>query len=214
MDLLINEILTLVLAYGYPIVAVTVVASSMGVPLPIAPILVVSGSLAAMEDLNLVFLVVLVTGCSVAGDSVDYYLGTRVGSLVLERLGNRSVRRRASIAVAQRHFRRWSGPTIFLTRWLFTPFSSLVNLLAGIAQYPFRRFLFFDALGEAISSIVFVTLGYVFGVNGRYIWEYIDGVPGIVASAAIGVVFLIIGGRWLLLGRQPETGKGPPHITS
>lgn len=214
MDSLLNEILTLVLAYGYPIVAVTVLASSIGVPLPMTPILVVSGSLAAMEDLNLVSLVVLVTGCSVAGDSVGYHLGTRVGSLVVERLGNRSARTRTSIEVAQQYFRQWSGLTIFVTRWLFTPFSSLVNLLAGIAQYPFRRFLIFDALGEAISSTAFLTLGYVFGVSGRYIWDYFDGVPGIVASAAIGIVFLVSGGRWLLRGRQPDPGKGSPNITS
>jgi membrane-associated protein len=52
-----------------------VLVSSLGVPLPAMPVLLVSGSLAAVEGLNLELLFVLVTSCSVAGDSVDYLIG-------------------------------------------------------------------------------------------------------------------------------------------
>ena len=209
MDVLVNELLTLVLEGGYPVVGVAVLVSSIGLPLPAALILLISGSVVAVEGLNPVPLFLFVTGCSVAGDSVDYFLGRKLGSLIVDRPGRRFSWLKKAGTTLQQSFVRWSGLSVFLTRWLFTPFSSAVSLFAGVSRYPFHRFLLFALAGEAISSALFLGLGYAFGVNGRYLWNYFDGLPGIIASGVAGVLLVGIGTRRLLHRRQSDPATQP-----
>jgi membrane-associated protein len=143
-------------------------------------------------------LFVLVTASSVASDSIGYYLGRTLGGVRLGGPGGRWAWLGTVGNEVQRYFRPWSGLTVFLIRWLFTPLSSAVNLLAGISRYPFRRFLVFAAAGEAISSGLFLGVGYVFGVNSTYLWDYFDGLPGILAASALGLLLTVIGVRRLL----------------
>ena len=195
MDNVLNQLLTYVVAYGYPALAVTSFVSSAGAPLPSTAVLLVSGALAAAGSLNLFALVLLATACSTGGDILDYYAGKSFGVAVLQGLGNRSPAAQQTTAKAQHYFRRWSGIAVFLSRWLFTPFGSVVNVAAGVAGYPIKRFLLFDVLGEAMASVLFVGLGYVFGANWPYIWQYLDGLPGILVGVSLGLGLIVIGAR-------------------
>jgi membrane-associated protein len=208
MDALLQEILSDIAEYGYPILALTVLVSSAGAPLPLTPVILVAGSLAAADSLNLALLFLLVASCSILGDTVDYALGRYLDRTIVARLASKTARARASTAAVRRYFRRWSGLTIFLTRWLFTPFSSVVSVLAGLGRFPLRRFLLFDVPGQMLSAALFLGLGYVFGVDAPKIWEYFDGIPGIVACAAVGLLLTLLGARHLLRGhREPTIAK-------
>jgi len=195
MENLVNQLLSLVVAYGYPIIGLTVLVSSLGIPLPQNSIVLIAGSLAVIDNLNLFYLFVLITMCSVIGDCIDYFIGRKLGEIVFQKLNKRSSFIKVSHSVVQRYFRKWSGMSIFLSRWLFTPVSSIVSIFAGVAGYPFRKFIFFDISGQVLSSIIFLSLGYFFSANWPYIWEYLDTLPGIVTAIASGVILLIIGIR-------------------
>ncbi len=198
MDILVNAIVALATDGGYPVLALVVLASSAGVPLPTSLILIIAGSVAALDGVNPVSLFLLVTASSVAGDSIGYGVGRALGGVFLDKTESRWGSLGSVSGQLQRYFRPWSGLTVFLTRWLFTPFSSAVNLLSGISRYPFRRFLTFAAAGEAISSGLFLGAGYVVGVNSTYVWDYFDGLPGIVAIGSLGLVLTVIGMRQLV----------------
>src|SRR4051794_30474260 len=86
MDGILQQLLALVLLYGYPVVGSAEFLSSAGAPLPMSAILLLSGSLAAVGSLNVLLLFALVTGTSVAGDCVDFYLGRRLGPTAMHRL--------------------------------------------------------------------------------------------------------------------------------
>jgi membrane protein DedA with SNARE-associated domain len=121
---------------GYPVVGLAALASSAGAPLPMMPILLVAGSLAAVESLNLIVLMLIVMICSVVGDSLDYILGRRVG----------------------------------------------------------------EVLG------VLLGLGYTVGTDWQVIWNDIDGVPGIIVFAILGIILIVVGLNWL---GQVRKGSAP-----
>ncbi len=100
------------------------------------PILLVAGSLAAVESLNLIVLMLIVMICSVVGDSLDYILGRRVG----------------------------------------------------------------EVLG------VLLGLGYTVGTDWQVIWNDIDGVPGIIVFAILGIILIVVGLNWL---GQVRKGSAP-----
>jgi membrane-associated protein len=190
---------------------VTVLASSAGLPLPMAPILLVAGSVAAAEGLNVATLFLLVVTCSVAGDCLDYYVGRRLGHLFLQRIQKKrpSAVWSVSWVTIEQYFARWSGISIFLSRCVFTPFGSVVSILAGVGNYPFRRFLIFAVAGEIISAAIFLGLGYTFGANWPSIWDDVDGLPGILTFAALGLLLIFAGLKRLLATHHHGRGVGP-----
>jgi hypothetical protein len=51
-----------------------------------------------------------------------------------------------------------SGPSA----WLVTELGPWLNVTSGIADYPWRRFILWDIMGEVLWVVLHVTLGYVF----------------------------------------------------
>jgi len=195
---ILNSIFTLILVYGYPVIAIAVFLTSAGVPLPGIAIVLVAGSLAASDNHNIGILFFLVTICSVLGDIVDYFLGRGIGNVVIEKICKHSKLVNRSLTKIQKYFSKWSGISIFLSRWLVPPLAPTVSVLAGITKYPLKRFLIFDILGEIVSSIIFLGLGYEFSVNWPSIWSNINSVFGIGVGVVIGCALVFIGLRKFL----------------
>src|SRR5262249_6501908 len=158
-------LLTLVLLYGYPVVAGVVFVACLGMPLPVEPLLLAAGAFAADGDLSLALLLVLVAGCATSGDCIGYGLGRRLGYAALEGHGRRVGVSPARLGSAHGFLRRWTGLGVFITRWLLTPLGVPVNLLAGATRFPLLTFLVFDLAGETLWGAIYLLLGYEFGAN-------------------------------------------------
>jgi membrane-associated protein len=193
MNLLLSQFLTLVLVYGYPIIGISVFMSSVGFPFPANIITLAAGSLAALGDLNIFILFFVVIICSILGDMVDYWIGANVGYNSLHRYGRNSFFSLIQFKKIQKYYLRWTGTTIFLTRWLFSLFASITSILAGISKYSFRRFLIFDILGQIVSAIIFLGIGYLFSIEWQNIWLNVQNILLLLAAMFIGAIFIIIG---------------------
>ncbi|HUD44767.1 MAG TPA: VTT domain-containing protein [Patescibacteria group bacterium] len=192
MNFILNQLLTLVLAYGYPIVGLSVVISSIGFPFPTPIILLAAGALAALGELNFYVLFFIVLCCSVLGDITDYWLGAKLGYAILRRF-NKHKSSMKLFGKGRKYFFRWSGITIFLTRWLFSIIASVISLLAGTTGYPFGKFLLFDIPGQIISAFVFLGLGYLFSSEWQNIWTYVQSVSLLMSGILVGTILIIFG---------------------
>ena len=76
-----------------------------------------------------------------------------------------------------------------------------MNLLAGAHGYPFRLFLAFDALGEALWAAGYLALGRFFG-DGE---TDLEGLIGRVTGAALAAAAVLVAGTLVRqrLRRQP-----------
>ena len=190
---MLNQLLTLLLVYGYAAVGGVELISSIGVPLPMTAILLASGSMAALGDLNLPLLCLVAVIASITGDCIDYALGRRLGAPLLEALVRRSLLREPAVERARGQMQRWSGASVFLTRWLFTPLSSLVSLLAGTSCYPLRRFLLADIAGNLIAAVIYLGAGYLVGANWVTVWSDVSGAPLLATLFAGGMLLFALG---------------------
>ena len=82
---------------------------------------------------------------------------------------------------------------MFFTRWLLTPLGPWINLASGASGYPWGKFLLWDVLGECLSVILYVTLGFVF--SDRVI--SLDSVLGELTWAMVALVVALFLG-WKL----------------
>ncbi len=188
--------------YGAPVLFLIVAIAAVGVPLPVTLLLIVTGSLIAQGVMNVWWAIGLASLGSVVGDQIGYGIGRWGGSELVERI-SRMMGGRERLEKAEAQARSWGGLGIFFSRWLVTALGPWVNLAIGIEEYPWRRFLIWDALGETLGVLIYVGLGYEFSdrvveldaMLGDLSW----GILALVAAVWLGwkLIPLIWGSRKL-----------------
>jgi membrane-associated protein len=154
-----------VTTYGYPVLALLLFLASVGLPLPVAIVLVALGAVSAQSSaLSLPLLIVLGTLASVAGDLLPYGLGRVGGPRLLGWL--RSIRHgilAKPLDRAQGQLQRHGAGMIFLSRFALTAIATPVALLGGVSRLRLRSFLTWDVLGEAVFVLSNLAVGRLFG---------------------------------------------------
>ncbi len=159
----------LVLALGfwtYPALFAVIFCETGLVVLPLLPgdsLLFGVGALAANErfNLNLFWLIGLLTSAAIVGDAVNYYLGLRFGERFFRSDTSRLFNKRHLVRT-QQFYAKYGGKTIILARFIpiirtFAPF------VAGMGKMQYRRFALYNVLGGAGWVTSFLLSGYFLG---------------------------------------------------
>ncbi|HUD97924.1 MAG TPA: DedA family protein [Bryobacteraceae bacterium] len=189
-----DQLLAAVSQYGPPALFGIVTIAAIGVPLPITLLLIVVGSMISQGAMNLWWAMGVASAGSILGDQAGYALGRWGGPAVVAKVG-KLFGKQASLEAMEAKAKAWGGPGIFLTRWLLTPLGPWINLASGTARYSWRRFLFWDTLGEITGAVVFISLGRFFsdrvmalyGVLGDLTWA----IAALLAAIILGVQLLV-----------------------
>lgn len=180
-------LLTQIINYGAPILGVIVFIGALGVPIPGTLIVIAIGAFAKQGIFTWYTIGLVALACVVIGDSLGYAMGHFARGPVLRRFQNNE-----RWMKAESTFNRWGGLAVFWTRFLLTGIAVPVNLIAGTSGFGFRRFFFYDLLGETIWIFGYGGLGYLFGTQ----WEVIGNLLGNMGGLILGLILLGIG-IWL-----------------
>ncbi|MDQ6915992.1 MAG: VTT domain-containing protein, partial [Actinomycetota bacterium] len=172
----------------------------VGLVAPGETAVIVGGVVAGQGQIDIVALIALVWACAVAGDSVSFWLGRRLGRDFLIRHGARVRITEERLAQAEGFLHRHGGPTILIGRFIGFV-RPLAPFVASASRMPYRRFIPYDVIAAGLWSAVFCLLGYVF-------WHSLDQVLSIAKKGAFAlgtVIGLVVVGvilyRYL---REPE----------
>lgn len=128
--------------------------------LPGDSLLFVAGALAGAGYLNIEILLICLIVAAVLGDSVNYWIGNRVGMKILEK--NYSLVRRDHLEKTEHYFTKYGGLTIVIAR--FVPFiRTFAPFLAGVGKMSYRWFLTYNITGAVLWILGFTLAGYFFG---------------------------------------------------
>ena len=179
-----EQLLSLVTSYGVPALFGILAISALGAPFPVMFVLIAAGSFVAQGEMSLWQVLIFGSAGAVLGDQAGYALGRFGGRRFIERIASRFAFVN-SLNRAEAFTNKWGGASIFLTRWLFTPLGSWLNLTSGIAGYPWPRFIVWDVLGEALWVVLYVKLGELFS-------GYVQGLSDIFGSLTWAMVGVIV----------------------
>lgn len=175
---------------------------------------VLAGVQAWRGDAHLSIAMIVVVLAAIIGDSVGYEVGRTVGPRMMRTRMLRNHQHR--LAQAERFLARRGGTAVFFGRF-FAFFRATMPALAGIAHMPYRRFLFFNALGGIVWGVAFVSLGYAAGDSYHSVEKQLG--RGVAIAFAAAVVALLL--AWRLRSHrgdkdpeparepQPEAGQAP-----
>ena len=154
--------------------------------LPGDSLLFAAGTFAALGSLNVWILWLVCFVAAVLGDTVNYWIGNKIGPRAFEQ----DIRflKREYLERTERFYDKHGGKTIILARFVpivrtFAPF------VAGVGTMQYRRFFTYNVVGAFLWTGIFIWLGYFFG-NIPFVQENFELV--IVVIILVSVVPMVI----------------------
>lgn len=131
---------------------------------PILPgdsLLFATGTFAARGSLDVWFVVFLLSVSAVAGDTINYWIGSILGPQVFKKEKSLFFNKEY-LDRTHRFYEKYGGKAIIIARFIpiirtFAPF------VAGIGRMTYKRFITYNVVGGIGWIVIFVLAGYFFG---------------------------------------------------
>ena len=169
--------------YGTPAIALILLLSGAGLPLPEDIPLLAAGYICGQGAARLEFMIPLCMVCVVGADSGLYLLGRRYGHHVpnLPVIGRFLSASR--IALAEQKMRQHGGKTLFIARFL-PGLRAPIFFASGACRVPYWKFLCFDGGAALLSVPTLILVAYYFS-------DHIDQVRHWTAEAQLTLLVLL-----------------------
>lgn len=152
-------------------------------PVPSELIMPLAGYKAAEGSLSLPLVIAAGTAGSLAGASVWFYAGLKLGHQRVRRLAERHGRWLTmspdDVEQATAWFERHGGPAVLIGR-LIPAIRSVISLPAGIARMPLPGFLALSAIGTGLWTTFLVCAGYLLESQHAVVADYLNPVSNAV----------------------------------
>jgi membrane-associated protein len=150
-------------SFTYALLFIIVFCETGLVVMPILPgdsLLFAAGTFAAIGNLNILYLFLLLAAAAILGDTANYWIGHFIGPRVFT--SNSRWLKREYLERTQAFYKKHGGKTIFLARFIpiirtFAPF------VAGIGEMRYSYFITYNIVGGIVWTALFTFAGYFFG---------------------------------------------------
>ena len=194
-----DYLLTQIINYGAPLFGLILFLGALGIPIPASILLIAAGAFSQQGFLDWFSIALLGLLGAIAGDAISFGMGLYAKKWLSKRMEGSS-----AWARAQKSFDARAGLAIYLTRFLVTALAVPTNLIAGGSGIKFRRFMFYDSLGELTWIVLYGGLGYIFGSQWELVSDFISNFGGLI----LGLVILGVGvWLWTKRLRRIENAK-------
>lgn len=158
--------------------------------LPGDSLLFAVGTLAGSGYLNIWVIYILLLIAAILGDTVNYWIGHRLGGRVFSK-NNSRLFKKEYLEKTSEFYKKHGGKTIILARFVpivrtFAPF------VAGVGKMHYRTFLYFNVTGGFLWVTALTFAGYFFGkiplIKNNF--EYV--VIGIVLVSLLPIIIEFI----------------------
>jgi membrane protein DedA with SNARE-associated domain len=200
---------------GYAVVFGVLVLCGFGLPLPEDVILVTGGVLAWLAspldtpsvhgmvgDVGLRWMVAVGMAGILAGDSIIYWMGRRLGARIAEFRLLRRLVPPEKLQEVEKRLRRSGNIVVVIARYL-PGLRAPTYFTVGHSRLPYWEFLLFDGLAAMVSAPLWVCLGFWFGddieraaLEASRFGHYI--------LLGVAVVLVVLACRWLQRRRAAQ----------
>ena len=168
-----------------------------------------ASTLAAADKLELWIVILAGAVGAITGDSALYWIARRFGGRMSGKVEKASHNEKVASALA---FLGDSAP-LLLTAGRFVPgVRFVVNSTYGLSHFPYRRFLFWSAIGGTVWSVYTCLLAYAVGTALEDFPLASVIISGAITTILMGVIFLRVRHTRRVAARLPERQSGPSAV--
>lgn len=158
--------------YGLWAILLLVMLEDFGIPLPGETVLIAGAIYAGAGRLNIVAVGVVGFCAAVLGDNIGYGIGRFGGRALAERWGKYVFLTPERLDKTEDFFNRHGGKIVAIARFIEV-LRQANGIVAGISEMRWLRFLAYNALGAALWTGVWVSVGYFAGQHIETVYHYI-----------------------------------------
>jgi len=208
------------LGVGLAFVFAVLLLCGFGLPMPEDVILITGGVLAWMaspleeptlrgmvRDPGLIAMVVVGMAGILAGDSVIYWAGRKLGRRVAEFRLLRHMVTPEKLEKVETRLRHQGNVVVMLARFL-PGLRAPTYFTVGHSHFAYWKFILYDGLAALVSAPLWVCLGFWFGDDIERAAREGARFSEIVLGAILAVVALLLG-RWWWRRRKERPGEPP-----
>ena len=210
LDKHLGEIIQQYGGWTYAILTLVVFCETGLVVTPFLPgdsLLFAAGALAALpgSPLQVGVLFLLLAGAAVLGDTVNYWIGHRIGPRAFE--GRIRFLKKSHLDKTHEFYEKYGAKTIIIARFVpivrtFAPF------VAGVGSMSYGRFFTYNVVGGVLWVAVCLFAGYFFGNLPFVKANFSVVILAIIAISVLPAVVEIV--RHRLAARRAPAAAAPP----
>jgi membrane protein DedA with SNARE-associated domain len=192
-------------SFSYLAVLALLVSAGAGAPVSEELILLTSGLLISRGTLNPVATLAVAWIGVLAGDSILYQAGNKLGRRALGHPRLKKILGGRLTGWIERHYARHGLLTVLLARQV-AGMRAPAFLMAGISRLPFRRFIAADGAAAMVSVPLMLWLGYHFGTKLPQVLDVLRRGRWVVLGAATAAAITLLVRWWLRRSRRRAAG--------
>lgn len=129
--------------------------------LPGDSLIFAAGTFAAIGQMNIFLLTIILIIAATLGDTVNYEIGKRFGDAILKSKKTKLITKQ-NIEKGNNLIAKYGGAAVFIAR--FMPIvRTIVPFLVGMGKLKYKKFIKYNATGAIVWVTLFSLLGYFFG---------------------------------------------------
>ena len=191
---------------GYAGIALLTFLENVFPPVPSEIVIPLAGFVSARGAFDLWLVIIVASVGSLAGATVWYVAGRRIGEKRLrawvERHGKWLTLSTRDVDRAEAWFQRHGGAAVFIGR-LIPGVRTFVSLPAGFSAMPVVPFLAYSAVGTALWTAALAYAGVILQANFTRVSQYVD----IVVNLLFGAMALMLVRRYVHCWRRNRTDE-------
>jgi len=150
--------------------------------LPGDSLLFAAGAIAALNSLNIYYLIIIIWLAAFLGDTANYWIGNLLGEKISSKVNQKYLNR------THEFYNKYGGATIFLARFVpivrtFAPF------VAGLGKMEYKKFFYYNILGGLVWTSLFIGMGYFLGNIPQVKQNFSIIIIGIIFISIVPILF-------------------------
>lgn len=202
-EFLIEHIINLIDAGGYPIIAFLMALESMIFPVPSEAVMPFAGFLVHGGRLSFECVVLYSTLGSLIGSFLSYYAGAYGGKPFVKRFGKYFFLDVHHLEITENFFKKYGEITVFISRFI-PVVRHLISIPAGVGRMNVPKFLAYTLAGAAAWNAFLTYVGYALKDRWKTILQYTEILDLIIVAAILFVAGLFF---WKHLGTRKADKK-------
>ncbi len=196
-----DTLLQLMESYGYGAMFIAMLLENANIPIPSEVVLGFAGFLISQHIFDFWMTFAIACAAGVIGSIISYWLGSYGGRPLLLKYGKYIFFNEHKFTMAENMFNKYGGVAVLICRCL-PGVRTFISFPAGVARYPFWKFVIFTIIGTIPWTFLLVWAGSILGSHWRDLIQYNH-----VFLIAVVVIFIIIAAFVFWKRHQRKTAK-------